>query len=113
MPPKLTFWNNAGIKNNTVLDKKTNSEWFVSNLTSQMEVLYVNMVPRTQDEANVDFSMKFIQMTYIQSHLLLHPEGNMIYYFLGISIVTGLTFCCIGMVYLKWRKVKDISDDYN
>jgi hypothetical protein len=34
MPPKLTFWNNAGIKANTVLDKKSESEWFVSNLTS-------------------------------------------------------------------------------
>ena len=61
MPPKLTFWNNAGINANLVKDKKLDNDWFVSNLTSQMEVLYVNMVPgRTQREANVDFSLKFI-----------------------------------------------------
>lgn len=42
MPPKQTFWNNEGI-----LKQNIKSGWFVSNLTSEIEVIYVNMDPRT------------------------------------------------------------------
>jgi hypothetical protein len=60
LPPKLTFWNNAGIAASSVSPKKLDHEWFVSNLTSQVEVLWINMVPRTQEKASKDFSLKFI-----------------------------------------------------
>ena len=43
---------------------------------------------------------------------MIHPEGNMIYYFLAISIIIGIVLCIFGFGYLKWKKNKDKSDDF-
>ena len=43
---------------------------------------------------------------------MIHPEGNLIYWFLGISVIAAIVFCCIGMAYLRWKKSRDTVDDF-
>lgn len=43
---------------------------------------------------------------------MIHPEGNLIYWFLGISVIAAIVFCALGICFLRWKKNKETADDY-
>ena len=53
-PPKSLYWDEAGIKNETL-----KNGYFVSDLVSSLEVVYINTEVRTAAEAETSFTLKF------------------------------------------------------
>jgi len=43
---------------------------------------------------------------------MLHPTGNLIYWFLGISIIVAIVVCLVGFGFLRWKKNRDTTDNY-
>lgn len=107
MPAADRYWDEAGLKNQSL-----SNGIFVSELTKEIEVLYINTKATHLSAANEDFSFRIMSLNYMQSHLMKHPEGAATIWFVSFSFIIVLGFIGLGYLFVYVKSKRDNSDDF-